>query len=365
MVERWCWMSMVTLAGCAPNAPPLPEMTGQAGTGTGTGTETGAATGTGTGTGTETGVDTVIDECLEGADNCDVNATCSDLVDGFECTCNAGYSGDGIVCSDDDECSDGTNNCDPDAICTNTAGSFTCACGPGTVGDGLGCDSVLFVDDDEQQAAEEGWLDALSSALSLMPSVETLAVDGDPTVPLASYDIVIWSIGDRAHDNLTAENVATLTAYLDGGGKLLYAGGHCLYGEVAATAEFTPTYLGLTNESNNMPTFLDRALPMLADGTGHQVTGKTLYSLQYWPGGEWGDMLSAFSPNLPTTEVLLKHRVDNMNANGSTDFPNEYIAAVNVTSGFKAMTWGFDINHVDPAERDQLLRDSLLYLAAR
>ena len=40
-----------------------------------------------------------IDECTEGTDNCDDNATCTNTVGGFECTCNIGYTGNGVSCS--------------------------------------------------------------------------------------------------------------------------------------------------------------------------------------------------------------------------------------------------------------------------
>ena len=44
-----------------------------------------------------------IDECAVGEDNChDTLATCSDVVGGdrsFECTCIAGYIGDGVSCT--------------------------------------------------------------------------------------------------------------------------------------------------------------------------------------------------------------------------------------------------------------------------
>ena len=41
-----------------------------------------------------------IDECAEGTDNCDDNnATCDNVPAGsFTCTCNEGYSGDGVIC---------------------------------------------------------------------------------------------------------------------------------------------------------------------------------------------------------------------------------------------------------------------------
>ena len=38
-----------------------------------------------------------IDECLTA--NCSVTATCTDLVDGYNCTCNRGFEGDGVSCT--------------------------------------------------------------------------------------------------------------------------------------------------------------------------------------------------------------------------------------------------------------------------
>ena len=46
-----------------------------------------------------------VDECGdEDLNICEVNATCADTEGSFTCTCNAGYEGDGTVCSDIDEC---------------------------------------------------------------------------------------------------------------------------------------------------------------------------------------------------------------------------------------------------------------------
>ena len=38
-----------------------------------------------------------INECEVGADNCAADSTCTDTLGNFECTCNPGFSGDGIV----------------------------------------------------------------------------------------------------------------------------------------------------------------------------------------------------------------------------------------------------------------------------
>ena len=41
---------------------------------------------------------TDIDECGEKMHNCHENATCSDVVGGFNCSCNTGFTGNGTFC---------------------------------------------------------------------------------------------------------------------------------------------------------------------------------------------------------------------------------------------------------------------------
>ncbi|WP_328700921.1 FG-GAP-like repeat-containing protein [Corallococcus silvisoli] len=85
---------------------------------------------------------TDIDECAAGTDNCDENATCTNIGGSFTCACKAGYAGDGVTCTDIDECAAGTDNCDENATCTNIGGSFTCACNAGYEGDGVTCTNI-------------------------------------------------------------------------------------------------------------------------------------------------------------------------------------------------------------------------------
>ena len=81
-----------------------------------------------------------INECTKGIHNCDVNALCNDLDTTFECTCETGFVGDGQSCEDIDECLE--NVCDELASCTNTIGSFSCECDVGFIGDGFNCIDV-------------------------------------------------------------------------------------------------------------------------------------------------------------------------------------------------------------------------------
>jgi cysteine-rich repeat protein len=87
-------------------------------------------------TGNAPSVCTDIDECTANTDNCDANATCANTVGSFTCTCNGGWSGDGVTCTNVDECTLNTDNCAALATCTDTPGSFTCACTTGYGGDG-------------------------------------------------------------------------------------------------------------------------------------------------------------------------------------------------------------------------------------
>ena len=40
-----------------------------------------------------------VDECSLGTHDCDNNAQCMDTLEGFVCTCNPGYTGDGSSCT--------------------------------------------------------------------------------------------------------------------------------------------------------------------------------------------------------------------------------------------------------------------------
>ena len=97
---------------------------------------------------TDAGMDATIDAgidmgppapCATNNGGCAAHATCDDTTGVAVCTCQSGYDGDGMTCTDIDECMAGTDNCDAHALCMNTVGSFTCTCGPGYSGTGVTC----------------------------------------------------------------------------------------------------------------------------------------------------------------------------------------------------------------------------------
>ena len=85
---------------------------------------------------------TDVDECEAGTDDCSENATCTNTAGGYECACNDGYTGDGVTCTDVDECEAETDDCHNNATCTNTDGGYSCECNDGCEGDGVTCTDV-------------------------------------------------------------------------------------------------------------------------------------------------------------------------------------------------------------------------------
>ncbi|XP_068737819.1 adhesion G protein-coupled receptor E1-like [Montipora capricornis] len=82
-----------------------------------------------------------LDEC-SAENKCHVNATCTNTLGSYNCTCKKGYGGDGRNCSDIDECSS-ENECSMNATCTNTIGSYNCTCKKGFSGDGRNCSEKI------------------------------------------------------------------------------------------------------------------------------------------------------------------------------------------------------------------------------
>ncbi|XP_069051988.1 adhesion G protein-coupled receptor E5 isoform X2 [Lepisosteus oculatus] len=79
-----------------------------------------------------------INECRENKTICGPNATCSNTIGSYNCTCNKGYKSStgedkfntnlDVTCEDINECRENTMICGPNATCSNTIGSYNCTC---------------------------------------------------------------------------------------------------------------------------------------------------------------------------------------------------------------------------------------------
>jgi len=127
--------------------------------------------------------ETDINECSDGTDNCDENATCTNIPGSFTCECNPGYEGDGTVCTDIDACVN--NPCDVNATCTdlpppandNPAGR-TCECNEGFEGNGENCTAIPTGDDDDDDNDDNN--DSSGSDVEIIP--------GDNNNPVVSIN---------------------------------------------------------------------------------------------------------------------------------------------------------------------------------
>ena len=83
---------------------------------------------------------------------CSTDATCSEDGNPHECSCNPGFSGNGLVCDNINECEDGSHNCSNNASCIDNEGSYSCKCKEFFGGDGRnctfqGCQAGTFISD--------------------------------------------------------------------------------------------------------------------------------------------------------------------------------------------------------------------------
>lgn len=83
-----------------------------------------------------------MNECTRPVQPCDTQATCTNTIGSYQCSCNPGFYGNGQTCLENDECTENTHDCHANASCTNTYGHFYCECYPGFFGSGRNCTDV-------------------------------------------------------------------------------------------------------------------------------------------------------------------------------------------------------------------------------
>jgi hypothetical protein len=127
-----------------------------------------------------------IDECAADPNPCGAFSTCEDNDGGYECGCMEGYEPDedgALGCVDVDECANlWGDDCGDYSTCTNTDGGYTCECDWGWAGeDGKGCMNVNECDEglamcDESANCVDMWTFPCSNGASCEDDVCRAAV---------------------------------------------------------------------------------------------------------------------------------------------------------------------------------------------
>jgi hypothetical protein len=203
---------------------------------------------------------------------------------------------------------------------------------------------ILLVDDSEGQAVQVAWAQALAD-LGHTTTIEGLSEYGNSLQNFDLYDAVIWTVGDRAYDNITGANWAKMTNYANSGGKLIYAGGHSVYVENLVGNTAIESFFGISSTYQNMPEF---GSATTVTGTGNSsYFGTTTYTVGPWAGGQYGGMFSGFNT---TTGVGL---LNDPPFTGT----GPYVVAESPSGN--AQIWGLDLNHVVSYQRSAFLGAAL------
>ena len=112
---------------------------------------------------------------------------------------------------------------------------------------------ILFVDDDEGANLQGYFTDALDANEYPYDVWDVSAVGYSPsTSDLSEYQVIVWNTGDEYSfetSGLTADEQASLSGYLDGGGSLFLSGQDVLYNQVSW--EFQSNYLHVVAYGND------------------------------------------------------------------------------------------------------------------
>jgi outer membrane protein OmpA-like peptidoglycan-associated protein len=147
--------------------------------------------------------------------------------------CDAGYSASGQTCTDIDECAENNGGCDSNATCTDRAGlPPLCACNAGYDGNGIVCtfggaspstDQIFIVDpaDGSNLTTTTPTVrdnENLNSATNSTPSISFTLTDGTSSTSSNSTDgLGLWSYQIPASWNWRWGSTVMLTAYVSSG----------------------------------------------------------------------------------------------------------------------------------------------------
>ncbi|HSD89603.1 MAG TPA: EGF domain-containing protein [Kofleriaceae bacterium] len=120
-------------------------------------------------------VTVAVNECGTAAAQCDAHATCTDTTNSYTCACNNGYTGNGDTCSAVvNDCVTTPALCDANAVCV---GGTQCSCKAGYIGDGsaagTGCarERITFVTAATGQGNLSAWAGATGTGLAAADSI--------------------------------------------------------------------------------------------------------------------------------------------------------------------------------------------------
>jgi hypothetical protein len=234
-----------------------------------------------------------VDECAPEAPahDCHPQSTCSNTPGSFACACNPGFTGDGRACADIDECAPAApaHDCDPDATCSNVPGSFTCACNPGFFGNGTSCTRPLSCSDllARDPAASTGRyvidLDGDGPAAEFEVHCDMEREGGGWTLVMVSSDDGqnTWTMDARTRMTTDTAPIGTLDAIQRDFKSPAY---HALRFRdllfVHAPSGVTAEYEGVDSGTRDLGSFLASIAYPVCDltlaGNGHALTGGTL-----------------------------------------------------------------------------------------
>jgi hypothetical protein len=171
-----------------------------------------------------------------------------------------------------------------------------------------GSPAILLVDDDEGKTYEVHYTKALEMK-QIYSEAWDVSLNGAPTIDvLQQYESVIWFTGDDRDSTLTADEQSVITAFLDGGGKLLITGqdiGHDLVEDgSAADSTFYSTYLHAQYVSDSSNTDKTRGI------SGDPITGSpSKMSVNFT--GAYGGAGNQTAPDvispIPPAETILEY----------------------------------------------------------